>query len=64
MTLKEASEYLGQPVATCEHGVSIYWTVVDHKVAWGSDRFLLEPVAGSGSRWVEESTMIAVRASI
>ena len=63
MTLKEAAAYLGKPVATCEHGVSIYWTVVDHKGVWGVDRWLIEPVAGSGSRWVETST-IAVRASI
>jgi hypothetical protein len=60
MTLKEAAAYLGKPVSTREHGVSIYWTVVDWKLAWGSDRWLIEPVAGSGSRWVETET-IAVR---
>jgi len=63
MTLKEAAAYLGKPVATCEHGVSIYWTVVDHKVVWGVDLWLLDQITSSGSRWVETST-IAVRASI
>lgn len=62
MTLKEASRYLGQTVSTCEHGASIYWTVVDHKVVWGADRWRIEPVAGSGSCWVETGT-IAVRTS-
>jgi len=62
MTLKEASN-LGQTVSTCEwRGVSIYWTVRDHKVVWGADRWLIEPVAGSGSRWVETET-ISVRTS-
>jgi hypothetical protein len=28
-------------------------TVLDHKALFGSDRYLVAPVAGSGTAWVE-----------
>jgi hypothetical protein len=36
----------------------VHVTVQDHKVSCGKDRWLIEPIAGAGHRWVETASLI------
>ena len=36
----------------------VYVIVHDHKVSYGKDRWLVGPVAGEGTRWVETESLV------
>ena len=58
MTTREAAEKFGKVVRTYpEQGVVIEWTVEDYKQAYGKERWLLKPVAGSGAAWKETDSI-------
>ena len=51
MTVKEANELIGKLVDR-HHGACVFQAIItDVKTSYGTDRVLLEPVAGSGSAW-------------
>jgi len=57
MTLTEAMQNIGKR-GTIQNGpLTIDVTIVDFKNSYGKDRWLIEPVAGSGKAWVETVTI-------
>ena len=60
-TTREAAAQFGKVVRTCpEAGVVIEWTVEDYKQAYGRERWLLKPVAGSGTAWKDTDSISGV----
>ena len=58
MTARDAAAKFGKVVWTRpEEGVTIEWTVEDYKQAYGKERWLLAPVAGTGSAWKETDSI-------
>jgi hypothetical protein len=41
-----------------ETPLMVYVIVHDHKLSYGKDRWLVGPVAGEGTRWVETSSLL------
>ena len=53
MTIKELAELLGTTVRVDRGGLIVDCTILDVKQSYGSTRYLVAPVSGSGSVWVE-----------
>jgi hypothetical protein len=51
MTVSEANELIGKLVDRPYGACTFQATIVDVKTTYGTDRVLLEPVAGRGSTW-------------
>jgi hypothetical protein len=57
-TAKQMIVAVGQRVCLNCDGLHVDCTVKDVKSAWGRERVLLVPVAGTGERWVELSSLV------
>ena len=56
---KEVDKYVGKKATIFSHlSLKIEVKILDYKKAYGKERFLVTPVAGSGEKWVEEVTLI------
>lgn len=56
MTAKELSDYIGRTgdwTVNAGAGVSVKVTVEDARVMFGRVDFLITPVAGSGTQWID-----------
>lgn len=61
MTTATAATMIGRAAhLTMVRGLTIAVRCEDHKTAWGKDRYLVSPVSGGGSIWVEESNLLFV----
>ena len=58
MTTKEASEKLGMMAIVELNGMHIDMRVIDHKISYGQDKFLLKPIAGRSTAWFKTSSII------
>lgn len=61
-TAKQMIIAVGQPVQLRCDALWIDCIVADVKNSWGNNRLLIRPVAGSGERWVEMSSVRLVSA--
>jgi len=61
MTAREMQEAIGQKVYFVAGTLKFLCDVIDVKVGWGQPRFLISPVEGYGSRWVEFSSIEKVQ---
>lgn len=55
MTANQMTAAIGQTVRIRFESLVIDCKILDVKCSWGKPRFLVEPLTGSGSQWVEES---------
>jgi len=58
MTAIELAKYIGQTATY--HGVPglvIEVTVIDARVSWGQVQLQIQPVSGSGSKWVNAESL-------
>ena len=53
MTTAAAYQTLNKIATICVGGLVVRVNVLDHKQAWGKERWLVEPVEGAGQIWVE-----------
>ncbi len=53
MTYKTKAERIGKTAQIANGPLKVEVTVLDYKNTYGRDRWLVTPVAGSGSAWVE-----------
>lgn len=51
-------KYVGKKGTIVAGGLTIEVNILDVKLAWGKERYEVEPVAGSGKVWVESITLI------
>ncbi len=62
MSLLEYQKYIGKTalfrVRLAGVGLSFKIKIVDVKQAYGNIRFLIEPVSGCGSAWVENGNLV------
>lgn len=64
LTVVELHPAVGARVDLRAGSLLISCIVQDVKVSWGKPRFLLVPVVGSGSQWVEFSRLIRPTAEV
>lgn len=61
MKLSEYQKYIGKTalfrVRLAGVGLSFQVKILDVKQAYGNIRFLIEPVAGSGSAWIQDGNL-------
>jgi hypothetical protein len=57
MTAREMTEAIGKPVYFVAGNLKFACSVLDVKIGYGQPRFLLQPMAGVGERWVEFSSI-------
>ena len=55
MTAIEIAALIGQRVEVRIEMVQVECVVLDVKLAYGATRFLIQPIKGSGSQWVDIS---------
>jgi|GEM_PF-2946704 hypothetical protein len=58
MTVTELNKTIGKTVMFSAGALSFTCYVKDAKIGYGQPRFLIQPVAGSGERWVEVSSLV------
>jgi hypothetical protein len=60
LTHAEISKRLGPAVwrLAGDTVLMVYVIVHDHKLSYGRDRWLVGPVAGEGTRWVETASLV------
>lgn len=63
MTTRELMPALGQTVNVRMESLTVLCKVNDAKNSYGRQRFLVSPVAGNGSQWVEIDRITAVPTS-
>jgi len=63
-TANEMSIAVGQPVQLRAGDLWIDCVVKDVKVSWGTNRLLIQPVAGDGTAWVELSSVRTMAATV
>ena len=57
-TARELAQYIGKKGSYQIGDLSIQVEVLDAKVSYGQTRYLITPVSGEGSRWVQEHLVI------
>lgn len=58
MTAQEMAKVLGSTgMIAMPNGLAVKVTVTDVKSAYGSVRYLVQPVAGFGQAWVNEASL-------
>jgi hypothetical protein len=57
MTAKTANELIGLTATIQYDGLKIAVKITDAKFTFGHDRFLIEPITGSGSKWVDRCSI-------
>ena len=57
MTTREMTDAIGKPVWFVSGTLRFLCIVRDVKSGWGQPRFLIAPMAGTGERWVEFSSI-------
>ena len=57
MTVQEMQAAIGKPVYFKAGNLKFACWVCDAKISWGQPRFLIAPMAGTGKRWVEFSSI-------
>jgi hypothetical protein len=57
MTAREMQEAIGKPVFYDADALQFACWVKDVKIGYGQPRFLIAPMAGTGERWVEFSSI-------
>ncbi len=62
MTANELQAAIGKPAYYVAGDLKFLVTVKDAKMGWGKPRFLIQPVAGHGEKWVEFSSIEPVQA--
>ena len=55
MNAKELYTYIGKRGTVELGGVGVHVEVTDAKVSYGNARFLIMPIAGSGTVWVDSA---------
>lgn len=50
---EKIEQYVGKKAQITIGGLTIEVLITDYKQAYGKDRFLVTPTAGSGATWVE-----------
>jgi hypothetical protein len=60
LTAVQQSKLLNAQVGVKCEGLLVSCTILDIKQAYGRYRFQVQPVAGSGSMWVEDSRLIGL----
>ena len=60
MTTSELASLIGTTVAVREKGFAWFATILDAKVAYGSVRYQVTPLAGIGTLWVESTRTTSV----
>jgi len=50
-------KYVGKKGTISAGGLTIEVEILDVKLAWGQERYEVQPVAGSGKVWVESITL-------
>ena len=53
MTATQLIKQIGSTAYIVAGGLKVAVRIVDAKECWGKTRYLVEPVTGSGSAWVE-----------
>lgn len=53
MSLKDKMNVIGTIRSLLLGGLIVEVKVLDYKVSWGKERWLVSPVSGSGETWVE-----------
>ena len=52
--MKEKLEKIGTPILVpMGNGIHVRCEIKDYKFVYGSDRWLVEPVEGTGSAWIQ-----------
>ena len=64
MTAREANELIGKLVDRHHDACAYQARIIDVKTSYGTDRVLLEPVAGSGSAWANLDGLCPYEATI
>lgn len=52
MTVLELTQRIGQLGSIPVNGLTVYVHIMDGKVSYGTPRYLITPVSGTGSQWV------------
>ena len=55
--VKEMMSWIGKTGMVGSDGIFYQVKIADVKVAWGKMLFQVEPVAGSGSKWIESTSI-------
>lgn len=55
MTASELIKVIGKPATVRIESLSIACVITDCKQVYGSVRYQVQPVAGSGSQWIDAS---------
>ncbi len=58
MTVKELMTFIGKVGTVRADGLLVEVTVKDVKMAYGSTRYLVAPVAGSGTKWTTDVKLL------
>jgi hypothetical protein len=53
MNTLELSKFIGQPGSVTLNGLSVHVRISDVKRSYGNVRYLVTPLSGSGSVWVD-----------
>jgi adenylyl- and sulfurtransferase ThiI len=57
-TVRELAQYIGKTGTYQIKDMRIDVEVLDAKVSYGQTRYLITPVSGEGSRWVQENLVL------
>lgn len=55
---EKIDQYVGKNAEITIGGLTIAVLITDYKQSYGKDRFLVTPIKGSGSTWVETVSML------
>jgi hypothetical protein len=58
LTVRELAQSIGKTGTYQIKDMKINVEVLDAKVSWGQTRYLITPVSGEGSRWVQENLVL------
>jgi hypothetical protein len=58
MHTREASARIGDLVLVRVGKLAVVCEVIDHRLAWGNDQFLIRPQAGQGNEWVTDERIL------
>jgi hypothetical protein len=62
LSVTELAAAIGQQVYfNPNSGLSFLCMVKDAKISWGKPRFLIQPVSGKGTQWVEFSSISPIQ---
>jgi hypothetical protein len=58
MNAKELSKQIDKLARFDAHGMTFHVQIIDVKIAWNAVKYLITPLNGSGTTWVNESSII------